>query len=345
VYNQALQEACDVLVNDLLKVQKDEVFVITADMIADRAVVDAISTSATRAGAKLLVAWMNTPDGVSEAADPFLPGQALVGMLSATDIWIELNCKWLLYSDVYYQTMKNNKKLRHMCLTGVDAGSMIGCVGSVDYDAMREFTILLRDKIKASGEMRMTSALGEDIRFHNSPSHPVSCKLGVVDKPGTHLFVGQIGWTPVLESINGKIVFDGSIAPDIGIINTPVEMTVKNGRVEEIRGGREAAAYEAWLKSFNHPQMLSVAHTGIGFNPGAAVVGSIIQDQRVLGSTTWGFGSIGAGLLPPDGIKAPSHSDAVCLNTTLEVDGILWMKDGEFVEPDLAPLAKKLKKR
>ncbi|MGB2783695.1 MAG: hypothetical protein WBC45_07120 [Atribacterota bacterium] len=125
----------------------------------------------------------------------------------------------------------------------------------------------------------------------------------VVDKPGTHLFVGQIGWTPVLQSINGKIVFDGSIAPDIGIIKRPIEMIVKNGRVEGISGGKEAAAYEAWLKSFNHPQMLSVAHTGIGFNPGAAVVGSIIQDQRVLGSTTWGFGSIGAGLLPSDGIK------------------------------------------
>jgi 2,5-dihydroxypyridine 5,6-dioxygenase len=344
MFNEALQRASDVLVNDLLRVKKDEVFVITADMIADRVVVDAISVSATRAGAKLLTAWMNTPDGVSEAADPYLPGEALVGMLSAADVWIELNCRWLLYSNVYYRTMKNNKKLRHMCLTGVDTSSMIGCVGSVDYDAMREFTILLRDKIKASREMRMTSVLGEDVRFQNTPDHPISCKLGVADKPGTHFFVGQIGWLPIPESINGKVVFDGSIAPDIGIIKAPIEMEVKNGRVVEISGGGEAAAYEAWLKGFNHPQMLCVAHTGIGFNPGAAVVGSIIQDQRVMGSTTWGFGSIGAGLLPPDGVKAPSHSDAVSLNTTLEVDGVLWMKDGQFVERDLAPLAKRLKK-
>jgi len=33
-------------------------------MIADRAVVDAISASAGRAGAKLMIAWVNTPDGV-----------------------------------------------------------------------------------------------------------------------------------------------------------------------------------------------------------------------------------------------------------------------------------------
>ena len=49
MFNEALQRASDVLVNDLLRVKKDEVFVITADMIADRVVVDAISVSATRA--------------------------------------------------------------------------------------------------------------------------------------------------------------------------------------------------------------------------------------------------------------------------------------------------------
>lgn len=345
MHSRELEVASDVLIFDLLKVQKDEIFVITADKMSDGAVVDSISNSATKAGAKLLIVWMNTPDGVSEAADPFLPGEALIGMLANADIWIELNYKWLLYSNVYYQTMRNNKKLKHMCLTGVDTSSMINCIGSVDYGAMREFTILLGNKIKSSNVMYMTSALGENIFFCNSKDNPISCKLGIVDKPGTHLFVGQIGWTPILDSINGTIVFDGSIAPDIGIIKTPIEMMIKNGQVEEIHGGKEATKYEAWLRSFNHPQMLRVAHTGIGFNPGAAIVGNIIQDQRVMGSTTWGFGSIGAGLLPPNGIKAPSHSDAVCLRTNLEVDGVLWMKDGQFVETELAPLVKKLKKQ
>lgn len=339
-----LKQSADILVNQLLNLQAGAEVVITADMLSDKNLIEALAAAVSAVGAKPLLVWMNTPGGVSEAADPDLPGHSLTAMLSAADVWLELNCRWLLYSNVYYQAMRANQHLRHMCLTGVDADSLVNCVGSVDYAAMEEFTLLLRDKIKAARHMRMTSALGGYISFENSLDNPVSCKLGRVDKPGTHLFVGQIGWTPLLESINGVIVLDGSIAPDIGIITTPVRMEIRAGGVEAISGGSQAAAYGAWLGGYNHPQMLRVAHTGIGFNPGAAVKGSIIEDQRVMGSTTWGFGSIGAGLVPPQGVKAPSHSDAVCLNTTVEADGVTWLRQGQFIEPELAKLAQRLKK-
>lgn len=337
-----LQAAAEVLLSRLAQVKPGEVVVITADMLVDPALVEAISAAATKYEARRLTVWMDTPAGVGESADADLPAEALKALLRTADVWIELNNHWLLYSGIYYDALKNNKKLRHIELTGSDCRTLVECVGKVDYEAMTAFTLLLRDKIRAAHEMRMTSLLGEDIRFCNQTEQPVSAKLGIADKPGTHLFVGQIGWLPEPESINGKIVFDGAIAPDIGILNTPIEVMIEKGRITSICGGSEAAAFEAWLKGFDHPQMLGVAHTGIGFNPGAAVVGSILEDQRVWGSTTWGFGSIGAGLLPPAGVKAPAHSDAVCLNTTLEVDGVLWMKDGQFVEPELAPLAAKL---
>ena len=184
---------------------------------------------------------------------------------------------------------------------------------------------------------------GEEISFENLANRPISCKLGYADKPGTHLFVGQMSWTPSLESINGTVVLDGSVAPDIGIIHIPIKIYIKQGKIVSISGGREAKEYEIWLRSFNHPQMLSVAHTGIGFNPGASLVGNILEDQRIWGSTTWGFGSIGAGLLPPNGIPAPSHSDAVSLNTTIILDGEpLWV-NGEVVNEDLLEEAKILR--
>jgi leucyl aminopeptidase (aminopeptidase T) len=341
---QDLSKSCDILINDLLSAKEGDVFAITADMTSDKQTVDAIASSALSVGVKLLVIWNNTPGGVSEAADNDIACDALVGALSASDVWIELNSKWLLYSNIYYRTMKNNRKLRHVCLTGVNARGMVSCVGMVDHNAIRDFSLALRDRLRASKFIRMTSSLGEDISFENSPNNPINCKLSVIDKPGTHLFAGNIGWTPDLESINGKIIFDGSVAPDIGILTSPVEVHVEAGAIIKIEGKEEAKAYEKWLKDFNHPQMMKVAHTGIGFNPGAIIAGNIIEDQRVMGSTTWGFGSIGAGLMPPNGVKAPSHSDAVCLRTTLEVDSEILMKDGTFVSTNLANLANRLKK-
>lgn len=340
MYQSDLQLATDLLVNDLLKTKKGEIFVITADTETDRAVAEFLSRSATMAGAKALIAWVAAPLGVSKAADAFLPLAPLCGLLEKADIWVELNAKWLLYSTPYDFAMKNNQKLRHFCLTGTNAQTMIQCVGKVDYLVMARFSQALHEKIKKAKRVQMIAPSGEEISFENVAGRPISCKLGQADRPGTHLFVGQISWTPVLESINGTVVLDGSVAPDIGLIHTPIEIDLRHGKIVSMTGGKEAKEYESWLRSFHHPQMLSVAHAGIGFNPGASLAGDILQDQRVWGSTTWGFGSIGAGLLPPDGIPAPSHSDAVSLNTSIILDGeALWV-NGEVVSEDLLEDAK-----
>ncbi|ATW25342.1 aminopeptidase [Candidatus Formimonas warabiya] len=344
MYQSDLQLATDLLVNDLLKTKKGEVFVITADTETDRQVVEFLSRSATMAGAKALIAWVATPLSVSEAADVYLPLEPLCGLLEKADIWVELNVQWLLYSTPYYFAMKNNQNLRHFCLTGANAQTMIRCVGQIDYPAMRRFSRALHEKIKKAKRVDMIAPSGAEISFENVAGRPISCKLGQADRPGTHLFVGQISWTPALESINGTIVLDGSVAPDIGLIHTPIKIHVQQGKIVSLSGGKEAQAYESWLRSFHHPQMLSVAHAGIGFNPGASLAGDILQDQRVWGSTTWGFGSIGAGLLPPNGIPAPSHSDAVSLNTSIILDGeALWI-NGEVVSEDLQEDAKRIKR-
>lgn len=340
--DQELRAAADVLIKDLLKVMPGEVVVITADERSDAELAQALAESASAARAKRLSLFMDTPAGVGEAADDDLPAKAIAAALEQADVWIELNNHWLLYSGVYYQVMAH-KHVRHMELTGADCQTLIDCVGKIDYAAMAEFTILLRDKIKAARQFRMTSAKGEDVTFINQAEQPVSAKLGAADKPGTHLFVGQIGWLPEPDSINGTIVFDASIAPDIGVLDEPISIKLENGNIVSVSGGEQAQQYDQWLRSYGHPQMLRVAHTGIGFNPGARIKGDILLDQRFWGSTTWGFGSIGPGLLPPDGVKAPAHSDAVCLATTVEADGVLWMKDGEFVEAELARAAAKLR--
>lgn len=340
-----LQISAEVLVRELLKVREGESFAITADTLTDPDVMEAIDRAARCAGAKTLLVLTPSPDGVSLAADRDLPVDVLQELLSHADVWVELNVRWLLYSTPYYYAKKKNPSLRHMCLTGTNADTLIRCVGEVNYPKMREFSEILRDKIKGTENVRMVSPEGDEISFRNVKGRPLSCKLGDASVPGTHLFVGQIGWTPDLDSVNGVICLDGSVAPDIGIIQSPVKILVEKGEIRSIEGGTDAKRYEEWLKSFDHPQMLKVSHAGIGFHPGARLMGDILQDQRIWGSTTWGFGSIGAGLLPPDGVPAPSHSDAVSLNTDIYLDGkALWLH-GEIVDEELKQFANGLTER
>lgn len=333
----ALMQAARLLVNELLETKKDELFVITDDTLSDSSVTQAIMEAAQETEAKVMIVRIPAPRGVAAEANADIPVDALSALLAQADVWIELNARWLLYSAPYYFAKKNNDKLRHMCLTGTGAETLINCVGKIDYPVMRRFSEKMRDKIAAAKEVRMVSPCGDEVRFRNVPGRPMSCKLGQANVPGTHLFVGQIGWTPEIESVNGTICIDGSIAPDIGIVDEPIHIEVKNGSVISVHGGESAQKYDTWLRKFEHPQMLRIAHAGVGFNPGAKIVGDILQDQRVWGSATWGFGSISAAMMPPNGAEAPSHSDAVSLCVSIYLDGRPLWEDGKLVDTELLP--------
>lgn len=130
-----------------------------------------------------------------------------------------------------------------------------------------------------------------------------------------------------------------------GVPEEPVKITVKDGKAVEVTGGAEAEAYDRWLKSFGHPQMFRISHTGLGINPGAVLSGDILQDQRVWGSVTWAFGSIGGNLVPPDGVAGPSHSDCVALDATLIIDGKEFFRHGEVVDEEFTELARKVREQ
>ena len=48
------------------------------------------------------------------------------------------------------------------------------------------------------------------------------------------MLCGQIGWSPKLESINGRIVFDGSVVPPVGLLQEPIRPTIRSGGVVEV---------------------------------------------------------------------------------------------------------------
>ncbi len=337
-----LSRSCQVLLRDLLQLKANETLVITADTESDSMVVDTVAASAYTIGAKPMAIWLPTPRGVSQAADPDLPIDSLVGCLTGADAWVEFNKKWILYSTPHLKAMEANKRLRHYCLTGTTTRMMVSCIGKLNYPELMKLDSFLCDLIKKTKYVKMSTPAGTNVEFIQYDDQPVLRGTGMAETPGTHFMAGQISWTPVLESINGTIVLDGSVAPAVGLISTPIAVQVKNGQVVAVDGGNDAKLYKEWMNSFNHEQMLRIAHTGLGFNPGARLSGDLLEDQRVFGSTTWAVGSIGAALLPPKGVSAPSHSDGVCLNTSVWFDKEQILHEGQFINPEINEMVKKL---
>ncbi|MEM3665486.1 MAG: aminopeptidase [Candidatus Bathyarchaeia archaeon] len=344
-YEYELGKAAYKLVSEMLSLKPKETLVITADTESDTRVVEATAAAAFVIGSKPMVIWTASPLGVGKAADPMLPLEALTAALNNADAWVEFNNKWLLYSTLYERVMTENKKIRHMCLVGMNVDMMIRVIARVDLPTLGKYIERLTALTKEAKHVRMTTPTGTNVEFDNDPERPVTSDVGYADKPGSHFLGGQIGWAPIFDSINGTIVFDGSIVPPVGLVKKPVKLYIKEGTVIKIEGDEDARAFEAWLKSFNDPNMFQLAHVCYGCNPGAKLTGNIIEDERVWGCTEWGLGYVGADMLiGGKPIPAASHTDGICLNTSVWLDEEQIWNEGKMIHPELVELAKALGK-
>ena len=337
-----LVEAAHKLVRDVLKVSRGDEVVITIDTAGDWNVALATAEAASLVGAKPVVFLHQTPVGVGMAADKYLPVKTLTAVLRDADVWIEYNRNWLLYSTPYWKAMETGK-VKYICLVGMYSDMMVRTIGRVDINAMYEFQRKLATITSKCKRMRVRNPSGMDVEFENDPARPVLVE-GEVYGPGEYMLFGQVDWAPVEESINGVIVFDGSVWPpeELGVLKSPIKLHVSEGKVKKIEGGYEARVFEKWLKSFNDEKMFNVAHLSYGCNPGAKLSGNILEDERVWGVVEWGLGSQSStfkGKLGP----ASSHTDGVCLNPTVECDGEVIIENGEYVHPDLLDIATKLR--
>ncbi len=344
LYEYELGKAGDILMRDIFGLQKGETIVITADTESDERVVNTAARSAFSLGAKPLVIWLSSPRGVGKAADPMLPVNALAAALSEADAWVEFNNEWLLYSTPFEIAMEKNDKLRYLCLVGMDVDMMVRVIGRVNAEKLSVFLHKVTAITEKAKHIKITTPAGTDVEFDNTPEHKFFCDDGNAREPGMHMLGGQISWAPAFETINGKIVFDGSLVPPCGLLKEPVSLAVEKGRVIEIEGGSQAREFAAWLKSFNDPSMFRMAHLCYGFNPGAKLTGNILEDERVWGCTEWGLGYLGAADAPPDGIDAPSHTDGICLNSTVILDGEKILDKGKLVDEELKSLEKEVRR-
>lgn len=120
----------------------------------------------------------------------------------------------------------------------------------------------------------------------------------------------------------------------------PVIYDVEEGRIREIRGGSEAQIVKRWFERLGDPRMYLAAHVCYGFNPNAKLGFTTTEDERIWGSTEWGFGYQGPMYSGGEPRDAASHIDGVSLACTVSCDGEHVTEDGEVVHPELVELAR-----
>jgi len=342
-YSYEVYMGAEKIATEMVAVKPGESVVVTADTESDPSVVNAVAGAILAHGGKPLVMVNPAPSEVAKAGEHALPVEVLAAALSHADAWVELNNKWLLYSTVWEAATKTGR-VRHLCLVGMNADMLVRTVARVDNLTLRAFMNAVADLTRRASVVRITTPAGTDVTFRNRPDQPVIVESGDASVPGSHYLTGQVFWAPRLDTVEGTIVFDGSLVPPLGKVQTPVRLEVREGVIRDISGGQDAAAFRSWLEGFGNENMFRMAHICYGFNPGAKLVGDVLEDERVWGCTEWGIGYMSAEDVPPDGIPAPAHCDGICLNSSVWLDGVQVLDQGKVVHPDLVPLAQRLGK-
>ena len=120
---------------------------------------------------------------------------------------------------------------------------------------------------------------------------------------------------------------DGSI-PGVGFMEGEhPRIEVKEGRLQSITGGPLAVTFRNLMADLNDPNVYHVAELGVGLNPMCKLRGAPDDDEGEFGSAHVAFGTnkfMGGTVL------AAAHYDVVVRKATLELDGVVVLKDGEI---------------
>jgi hypothetical protein len=141
---------------------------------------------------------------------------------------------------------------------------------------------------------------------------------------------GEYNVAPVEGTGQGKLVFDLCMH-QVGRIHTPIELTVKDGRVIDIQGGQEAHFLRRYLDEYGDDNAhICPAEASVGINSKALIRGVQREDKNILGTMHFGLGTnadVGGSIL------SNIHMDGVILEPTLYVDGDERIRDGRFLRP------------
>lgn len=141
---------------------------------------------------------------------------------------------------------------------------------------------------------------------------------------------GELNVPPIEGSANGKLVIDLTMH-HFGRLQTPIELTIADGRVVAIDGGAEAHQLARYLEQHGDENAyMCPAEASVGVNRRALVRGIQREDKNIFGAMHFGLGTnIDVG----GTVASRIHMDGVVLQPTLYVDGGPRMRDGEFLVP------------
>ena len=251
------------------------------------------------------------------------PPRAVGAAMAATDVVLAATI----------QSLSHTAARRAATDAGVRVGSLPGVTEEMlsrlmtgELEEIRRRGWAVVTALNRGSEARIACRRGSDLRLG------LEGRLGIVDAGELgnrgafgNLPCGEGFIAPVEGTAEGTLVVDGSIA-EVGLLETPVAMTVREGHLVEATGEDGAQLLE--LLTVHGEDGANVAELGIGTNEEAILTGNILEDEKILGTCHVAFGASAA---IGGTVQVPVHLDCVVLEPTVEIDGETIVSGGDLL--------------
>lgn len=248
------------------------------------------------------------------------PPRAIAEAMKNVDVVIAPTSKSLSHTKARMKCGCGGARMTTM--PGITEAMMVSGGMTADYPKVSKLVLNSRSMLSSAKEIRITTDPGTDIVFDVQ-----GCKwkadTGLCLTPGCciNLPAGEVYVSP--RNAEGKIVVDGTIS-ELGLLKSPVEITVENRYISEIRGER-ANELKTILEGAGK-LAYNVAELGFGLNPSARMIGNALEDEKVGGTIHIGLGD--SSTIGGD-VVAGIHLDAIITKPNIFADG-REVKSGAF---------------
>lgn len=325
-----LVRAADALVCRQFSVRAGESVLISADTSTEHVLLDVVSQSVARAGARPVVAICPKLPYQGGLSDPYV-SDTLKAAAAASDVWFDFCFPYHAGSALHGAAMQA-ERCRYGLLSMPSAASFERLYGGVDYEALIDFNLALMEFVRESAgqESRFTCPLGSDVRFKLDELKLVRPR--VRDKPGMETVPGTQSLYPVPGTVEGRIVIQALFDEEYRRLRVPIAIDARGGSITGLEGGGadDRASFErALARAAGGGEFGGFVHFTFGFHPAARLTGdNFIEDIRLPGSN-----AIGMGLPWWTKGGGENHPDGIVLDQTLRIGDEVVAEGGRFRGP------------
>jgi len=323
-----LKEA-SILVNKAYRVEKGESVLVLAD---DEHMQEAVALASAARAADAIPAILNISvsvlDGMLAPGIPEAPKHVAAAMENADVTMISVVID---YAHRFAHTAAVKRGVEKMArIASVEEG--LGSWGLTEDDIrqVHDRTLKLRDALRNADKIHATTKFGTDITLSIKGRPPLI--VTPIREKGVSMgpipLWGELTYASIEDSANGKMVVDGlmNVVAPSGF-KQPIEILLKNGRAYEIKGGDEATKLRNIIEKGDKGANV-VAEFAVG--TGHKEISGTLREKGRLGTMHIALGD-NSRAYPGGQNVSGSHIDSLMRSPTIEVDGKLLIRDGNWI--------------